>query len=65
MPVTTGKLHRIIKSRHPYIERNLASVVNIVRHSMQNASAFESAVEQLKQARIETIVSHLFVIQFS
>ncbi|KAK4759023.1 hypothetical protein SAY87_020324 [Trapa incisa] len=53
MPVTTGKLHRIIKSKHPYIERNLASVVNIVRQSLHNASAFESMVEQLKQARIE------------
>ncbi|XP_031392553.1 protein RRP6-like 2 [Punica granatum] len=56
MPVTTGKLRRIIKSKHSFIERNLASAVNIVRHAIQNASAFEAVVEQLKEARVETIV---------
>lgn len=48
MPVTTSKLKRLVKSKHPYIERNLASVVSIIGHSMQNAAFFEPAVEHLK-----------------
>ncbi|KAM1305908.1 hypothetical protein PS2_008402 [Malus domestica] len=47
MPVTTSKLRRLVKSKHPYIERNLGSVVSIIRHSMQNAASFEPAVEHL------------------
>ncbi|KAM0048469.1 putative ribonuclease H-like superfamily [Helianthus debilis subsp. tardiflorus] len=41
MPVTTGKLRHLLKSRHPYIERNLGSTVGIIKHSMQNGAAFE------------------------
>lgn len=48
MPVTTSKLRRLVKSKHPYIERNLDSVVNIIKHSIQNAAAFEEAAQQLK-----------------
>ncbi|XP_068308573.1 protein RRP6-like 2 [Pyrus communis] len=51
MPVTTSKLKRLVKSKHPYMERNLGSVVSIIRHSMQNAAFFEPAVEHLKVAR--------------
>jgi exosome complex exonuclease RRP6 len=53
MPVTANKLKKLVMSKHPYIERNLGSVVSIIRHSMQNASAFEAVAEQLKAARIE------------
>ncbi|ONH94321.1 hypothetical protein PRUPE_7G010800 [Prunus persica] len=48
MPSTTSKLKRLVKSKHPYVERNLASVVSIIGHSMQNAAFFEPAVEHLK-----------------
>lgn len=48
MPVTTGKLRQLVRSKHPYIEQNLGSVVSIIRHSMQNAAAFEAAAEHLK-----------------
>lgn len=49
MPVTAGKLRRLVRSRHAYIERNLGSVVNIIKTSIQNAPAFEGVVQQLKE----------------
>ncbi|XP_021828799.1 protein RRP6-like 2 isoform X2 [Prunus avium] len=51
MPVTTSKLKRLVKSKHPYIEHNLASVVSIIGLSMQNAAFLEPAVEHLKLGR--------------
>ncbi|XP_030517572.1 protein RRP6-like 2 [Rhodamnia argentea] len=52
MPVTTGKLLRLVKSRHPYVERNLASVVSIIRNAIQNSDAYEPMVELLKERRM-------------
>ncbi|XP_010527545.1 PREDICTED: protein RRP6-like 2 [Tarenaya hassleriana] len=49
MPVTTSKLRRLLKSRHPYIELNIDSVVSVIRQSMQNASAFKAAAQLLKE----------------
>ncbi|KAI3705399.1 hypothetical protein L1987_75636 [Smallanthus sonchifolius] len=57
MPVTPGKLRHLLKSRHPYIERNLGSVVSIIRHSMQNAVAFEPVAKKLKEEHIETMAA--------
>ncbi|GAB2273458.1 hypothetical protein Dimus_008251 [Dionaea muscipula] len=51
MPVTTGKLRQLVKSKLPYVERNLGSVVNIIRHSIQNAAEFQAVAEQLKEGR--------------
>ncbi|XP_023544636.1 protein RRP6-like 2 [Cucurbita pepo subsp. pepo] len=53
MPVTINKLRRLLKSKHSFIERNLASIVTIIRHSMLNSSAFEEAAERLKEVRTE------------
>ncbi|XP_021755991.1 protein RRP6-like 2 isoform X2 [Chenopodium quinoa] len=53
MPLTTSKLRHLVKSKHPYVERNLGSVVNIIRHAVQNASSFEAVAQQLKEARIQ------------
>eukprot|EP00268_Persea_americana_P045801 TRINITY_DN46934_c0_g1_i10.p1 TRINITY_DN46934_c0_g1~~TRINITY_DN46934_c0_g1_i10.p1 ORF type:complete len:933 (-),score=208.21 TRINITY_DN46934_c0_g1_i10:546-3344(-) len=50
-PVTSGKLRLLVKSKHPFVERNLGPVVNIIRSSIQNAAAFECASEQLKKGR--------------
>ncbi|MFS7917641.1 hypothetical protein Hanom_Chr03g00191481 [Helianthus anomalus] len=47
MPVTTGKLRHLLKSRHPYIERNLGSIVGIIKHSMQNGVAFEPVAKKI------------------
>lgn len=53
-PVTTNMLRHLVKSKHPYVDRNLGSIVSIIRHSMQNAAAFEAAAELLKEVRVET-----------
>ncbi|XP_021776042.1 protein RRP6-like 2 [Chenopodium quinoa] len=53
MPLTTSKLRHLVKSKHPYVERNLGAVVNIIRHAVQNASSFEAVAQQLKEARIQ------------
>lgn len=55
MPVTPGKLRHVLKARHPYIERNLGAVVGIIRHSMQNAVAFEPVAQKLKEEHIEMV----------
>lgn len=55
MPVTVNKLRRLLKSKHPYIERNLASIVTIIRHSMLNSCAFEEAAQRLKEVRAEAV----------
>lgn len=57
MPVTSGKLQRLVKSKHPYVEGNLDSVVRIIRHSIQNSDAFEAAVELLKEKRLAAVSS--------
>ncbi|TKY62867.1 Exosome component 10 [Spatholobus suberectus] len=50
MPVIISNLRRIVgKSKLPYVERSLDVIVNIVRHSMQNAAAFEEAALRLKE----------------
>ncbi|PIA59839.1 hypothetical protein AQUCO_00400604v1 [Aquilegia coerulea] len=53
MPLTAGKLRRLVSSKHSYVERNLGSVVNIIKRSIENASAYESVAEQLQNARTE------------
>nr|DAD47057.1 TPA_asm: hypothetical protein HUJ06_016994 [Nelumbo nucifera] len=55
MPLTNGKLRRLVKSKHPYVERNLGTVVSIIRSSIQNAAAFEVVAEQLKKGRLEMV----------
>ncbi|XP_073149727.1 LOW QUALITY PROTEIN: protein RRP6-like 2 [Henckelia pumila] len=55
MPVTASKLRHVLRSKHPYIERNIGSVVSIIKHAIRNASAFEEAVEQLKARRLEMV----------
>ncbi|KAJ8573993.1 hypothetical protein K7X08_010504 [Anisodus acutangulus] len=54
MPLTTNKLKRSMKSKHPYVERNLAAVVSIIKYSVQNSAAYEAAVEHLKERRLES-----------
>ncbi|KAK7380775.1 hypothetical protein VNO78_33294 [Psophocarpus tetragonolobus] len=51
MPITTSKLRRLVKSKHPYVEHNLDTVVSIIRHSIQNSATFEEAAQQLKEAQ--------------
>ncbi|KAK6942465.1 Exosome-associated factor Rrp6, N-terminal [Dillenia turbinata] len=53
MPVTTSMLRRLLKTKHPYVERNLGQVVSIIRLAIQNAAAFEDVAQQLKRQQIE------------
>ncbi|KAF5799366.1 putative polyribonucleotide nucleotidyltransferase [Helianthus annuus] len=53
MPVTTLKLCHLLKSRHPYIVRNLGLVVTIITNSMQNAVAFEPVAKKLKEEHFD------------
>lgn len=53
MPLTPSKLKGMMKSKHPYVERNLGSVVSIIRASVQNSAAYEAAAEDLKERRLE------------
>ncbi|CAN4110182.1 unnamed protein product [Withania somnifera] len=53
MPLTPSKLKQSMKPKHSYVERNLGSVVSIIRYSVQNSAAYEAAVEQLKERRLE------------
>ncbi|XP_021667853.2 protein RRP6-like 2 isoform X3 [Hevea brasiliensis] len=54
MPVTPQKLRRVLKTKHPYVERNLGSIVNIIRHAMQNTAEFEAAAQLLKDGHTVT-----------
>ncbi|XP_047315348.1 protein RRP6-like 2 [Impatiens glandulifera] len=51
MPTTTKTLHDAVV-RAKYVEANLGPLVNIIKRSMKNASAFEAAVEYLKEKRL-------------
>ncbi|KAG6434093.1 hypothetical protein SASPL_105715 [Salvia splendens] len=55
MPFTANQLRRALKTKHPYIERNLNSVVSIIRISIQNAASFEEACKYLKEKRMESL----------
>ncbi|CAH2046625.1 unnamed protein product [Thlaspi arvense] len=52
MPINAGKLRRVLKSKLPYIDRNVDAVVNVIRRSMQNAAAFEAVAQTLKTSRL-------------
>ena len=54
-PDTTGKLRRLVKSKHPYVEHNLSSVLSIIKHSIQNAAAYEAVAEHLKIGHMEMV----------
>ncbi|KAL5708749.1 Protein RRP6-like 2 [Ranunculus cassubicifolius] len=60
MPLTVSKLRRCVKSKHPYVDVNLDSIVELIRSSIQNASAFESAAQLLKMRHQETVTDQKF-----
>ncbi|PIA54091.1 hypothetical protein AQUCO_00900575v1 [Aquilegia coerulea] len=61
MPLTIGKLRRLVKAKHPYVEVNVDSIIDIIKNSIQNAAAFEPAVQQLKNGRQETVTEQNIV----
>lgn len=55
MPVTSGKLKRIVKSRNLFLERHLGHVINNIRDAIAASGAFESVAEQLKKGKLEEV----------
>lgn len=55
MPISVGKLRRLLNSKHPYIERNFDAVVSVIRQSMLKAASFEPVVQSLKEQRLGTV----------
>ncbi|CAN6318355.1 unnamed protein product [Urochloa humidicola] len=53
MPVTSGKLKRIVKSKN--FERHLNTVINTIRDAISASGAFESVAEQLKKGKLEEL----------
>lgn len=53
MPVSSGKLRRLVKSKHSLVERHLNTVINLIRGAIENCSEFESIAEELRNARLE------------
>jgi len=53
MPVTNGKLKRIVKSKN--FDRHLNTVINTIRDAISASVAFESIAEQLKKGKLEEV----------
>ncbi|CAM0145786.1 unnamed protein product [Urochloa decumbens] len=53
MPVTSGKLKRIVKSKN--FDRHLNTVINTIRDAISASGAFESVAEQLKKGKLEEL----------
>lgn len=60
MPVTSGKLKRIVKSRNSYLERHLSTVISIIRDAISASGAFETIAEQLKKGKLEEVCYPVF-----
>lgn len=67
MPVTTSNLRRLVgRTKLPYVECSLDIIVNIVRHSLQNAAAFEEAALRLKEehaARVSNMYNSFHLLE--
>ncbi|KAF6174765.1 hypothetical protein GIB67_031289 [Kingdonia uniflora] len=53
MPLSKEKLLQLDESKHPYVEHNVGYLVSIIRSSVLNAAAFESATHELKMRPTE------------
>ncbi|WOK91587.1 protein RRP6-like 2 isoform X1 [Canna indica] len=60
IPLTSGKLRRLVKSKHPFVERHLNSVLAIIRNSIAISTAFEGIAEKLKEKQLEAIVEEKY-----
>ncbi|KAH0467824.1 hypothetical protein IEQ34_002857 [Dendrobium chrysotoxum] len=59
MPQSSGNLRRLVKSKHPYVERHLNAVSSIIKNAIANSSAFESIAEEIRKERIEALAMHI------
>ncbi|EPS62558.1 hypothetical protein M569_12230, partial [Genlisea aurea] len=53
MPLTISHLRHLLKTKLPYVDRNLSTIVSIIRQSIPVAPAFEEGVKYLKERRSE------------
>jgi len=53
MPVTSGKLKRMVKSKN--FELHLNTVINTIRDAISASGAFASIAEQLKKGKLEEV----------
>ncbi|KAJ1295468.1 hypothetical protein BS78_01G226800 [Paspalum vaginatum] len=58
MPVTSGKLKRIVKSRNQFLESHLKDVINAIRDAITASGAFESIAEQLRKGKLEELLAN-------
>ncbi|KAM7278354.1 hypothetical protein ACFE04_005488 [Oxalis oulophora] len=50
-PFTINKLRGILKSKNPYMDRHLSTILDIIRSAVLNAAEFEPVVQQLKEGQ--------------
>lgn len=55
MPQTSGSLRRLVKSKHQYVERNLNTVLKIIKNAIANSSAFEDIAVELRKKHLESL----------
>ncbi|CAN6296458.1 unnamed protein product [Urochloa humidicola] len=55
MPTDTGHLKRIVKSKYPFVERDLDEIIYTVWNAPEYSYAFEGIAEQLKKERLEQL----------
>ncbi|WVZ59072.1 hypothetical protein U9M48_009273 [Paspalum notatum var. saurae] len=58
MPVTSGKLKRIVKSKNQFLESHLKDVINAIRDAITASGAFEIIAEQLRMGKLEELVAN-------
>ncbi|KAG2251650.1 hypothetical protein Bca52824_081786 [Brassica carinata] len=58
MPVSVGKFMPVVEVKASLHRRNVDSVVSLIKHSMQNCAAFESAALSLKDASPGTVMDN-------
>ncbi|CAA7018386.1 unnamed protein product [Microthlaspi erraticum] len=55
MPFNVGSLRRSLKSKLPYVDRNLDAFLTVIRRSMRSAAAFEPVVQSLIESQRGTV----------
>lgn len=55
MPVTSGKLKRMFKSRNSFLDFHLSTIISVIRDAISASGAFENIAEQLKKGKLEEV----------
>ncbi|KAF8672592.1 hypothetical protein HU200_049279 [Digitaria exilis] len=57
MPVTSGKLKRMFKSRNSFLDFHLSTIISVIRDAISASGAFENIAEQLKKGKLEELTA--------